>query len=237
MINNNKIIVISGLSACGKTTLLNDLRLRYGAFLAPSSSSLRDKSRNFNDISPTLEENIEKQRYYFELDKKVSSIAQNARNDGKLVMGDRDFLSALAHNYAVHQKCPQKSVYPWMVNAYSQALTKQELVIPDLHIFLDVSIEERLRRKNNDPERFRDDCFFESIFSRNMRNFYQKALQTIPSKWIDYNSKDGIKDVFSEIERAEKLPQPINPTNLINFLQDTVNDKKANSLTGNGYHR
>lgn len=47
--NNNKIITISGLSACGKTTLLGKLRDRYGAFLVPSSSSLRDKNKNFQD--------------------------------------------------------------------------------------------------------------------------------------------------------------------------------------------
>lgn len=40
MMNNNKIITISGLSACGKTTLLGKLRDRYGAFLVPSSSFL-----------------------------------------------------------------------------------------------------------------------------------------------------------------------------------------------------
>ena len=109
--NNNKIITISGLSACGKTTLLRKLRDRYGAFLVPSSSSLRDKNKNFQDISDSLEDNIVKQKYYFELDKRVSSIAQNAKNEGKLVFCDRDFLSALAHNYAVHQQFPETSVY------------------------------------------------------------------------------------------------------------------------------
>lgn len=64
MMNNNKIITISGLSACGKTTLLGKLRDRYGAFLVPSSSSLRDKNKNFQDISDSLEDNIVKQKYY-----------------------------------------------------------------------------------------------------------------------------------------------------------------------------
>lgn len=114
MMNNNKIITVSGLSACGKTTLLRKLRDRYGAFLVPSSSSLRDKNKNFQDVSDSLEDNIVKQKYYFELDKRVSSIAQNAKNEGKLVFCDRDFLSALAHNYAVHQQFPETSVYPFI---------------------------------------------------------------------------------------------------------------------------
>lgn len=144
-------------------------------FLVPSSSSLRDKNKNFQDISDSLEDNIVKQKYYFELDKRVSSIAQNAKNEGKLVFCDRDFLSALAHNYAVHQQFPETSVYPWMIKAYSKALQHKELIIPDLHIFLDVSLNERIRRKQSDPERIRDNCFL-TLYSQEIWKPFIKEL-------------------------------------------------------------
>ena len=228
MMNNNKIITISGLSACGKTTLLGKLRDRYGAFLVPSSSSLRDKNKNFQDISDSLEDNIVKQKYYFELDKRVSSIAQNAKNEGKLVFCDRDFLSALAHNYAVHQQFPETSVYPWMIKAYSKALQHKELIIPDLHIFLDVSLNERIRRKQSDPERIRDNCFFDPIFSRNMETFYKGALQTIPSLWVDFNMDTTTEHIFSAVEKIQEQ-KTIKVENLINFIKDTMHDRRIDT--------
>lgn len=227
MTNNGKIITISGLSACGKTTLLNMLREKYGVFVAPSASSLRDKSKTFNDISATMEENIEKQKYYFELDKKVSAIASNAKNEGRIVLCDRDFLSALSHNYAVHQQSPETSVYPWMIQAYTDAIQSGELVIPDKHIFLDVSIEERKRRKSSEPSRFRDNCFFEETFSGNMQQLYRGALQSIPSLWVKYDSMEEIDKIFEVIEQNPE-GNGVSGHDLINFLKGTLDDTRAN---------
>ncbi|MBP3545508.1 MAG: deoxynucleoside kinase [Alphaproteobacteria bacterium] len=231
MTNSGKIITISGLSACGKTTLLNMLREKYGVFVAPSASSLRDKSKTFNDISATLEENIEKQKYYFELDKKVSAIAKHAKEEGRIVLCDRDFLSALSHNYAVHQQSPDTSVYPWMVQAYTNAIKEGELIIPDKHIFLDVSIEERKRRKSSEPSRFRDNCFFEETFSGNMRDFYHGALQNIPSLWVKYDTMEEIDKIFEAVEQS-KEENNASGHNLVNFLKGTIDDTRVNPYIG-----
>lgn len=223
-------IVISGLSACGKTSFINKIKERQDARLVPSSSSLRDKTKKFDDISESYEATLKKQKYYFELDKSVSKIAANMKSQGGVVLGDRDFMSALSHNYAVNKKDPKISVYDWMAKSYAKALKSGELMTPDLHIFLDVPTNERKRRAEGEPSRFRDDCFFDEKFSSDMREFYQKALEFVPSKWIDYSDSNGVDRVIEAINSFDSSKQKSNNAGLIKFLNESAKNDRGNYI-------
>lgn len=134
------VIVVSGLSGSGKTTLISSL-IGDGTIGVPSASMLRRERYEYPDISPSKQDTLEKQRYYFNLDKKVSKIASEIYKSGRIAICDRDFLSAVAHNYAIHHTKNEISIYPWIVKNYVDALRNDELIVPDFHVFLDVPIE------------------------------------------------------------------------------------------------
>jgi len=219
-----KLIVISGQSASGKTTLINRMKEEYSVAVTPRSTTFGDPAITFPEISPSLRETYQKQNYYFSLDCQASETAQTNREAHGLVFSDRDFMSALAHNYAIHRMRPEISVYPWMVHKYTQALKSGKLKQPDLHVFLDVSPEERKRRCQFDIDRKRDDCFFDPVFSSHIQSFYKRTLASSNSLWLDYenfmSSDEFIKAVITKAQTPQK-----DTAELINSLKATVNDK------------
>lgn len=216
------IIVISGLSGSGKTTLTSFLQ-SAGMLRVPSASTLRRERYEFPDVSPNKEAALQKQRYYFELDKKASQITLEIYKSGRTAVCDRDFLSALAHNYAMHNIAPQTSVYPWLVENYTKAINNDELAIPDFHIFLDVPLEERKKRAANETNRERDNCFFNPIFCSHYINFYKGALKCMPSLWLSEVSNDfSLNSLNLTNSSCDKNKIKFS---LINYINGTLNGR------------
>mgnify|MGYP002861128425 CR=1 FL=1 len=216
------IIVVSGLSGSGKTTLTTSL-LGSGILRVPSASTLRRERYEFPDVSSTREAALLKQNYYFELDKKASQIAVEIHKNGRTAICDRDFLSALAHNYALHHTKPETSVYPWLVENYTKALENDELVMPDFHIFLDIPLEERKNRAIKEVDRERDSCFFDSDFCENYMNFYKGALKCMPSLWLSTVPKNFSLNSLN----LESLPDHKKQSKkaLVHYIKSTLNER------------
>ena len=101
---------------------------------------------------------------------------------------------------------------------------------------MDVSLNERIRRKQSDPERIRDNCFFDPIFSRNMETFYKGALQTIPSLWVDFNMDTTTEQIFSAVEKIQEQ-KTIKVENLINFIEGTMHDRRIDTYFRKNHSR
>lgn len=216
------IVVVSGLSGSGKTTLTSSI-LDDEVICVPSASTLRRERYEFPDVSSSKKDALEKQRYYFELDKKVARIALEIYKTGRTAICDRDFLSALAHNYAIHRTKPEISVYPWLVKNYTDALRKDEFIIPDFHVFLDIPLTERKNRASKETNRERDSCFFDSDFCEHYTGFYKGALKCMPSLWLS-----SVPNNFSiNSLNLEKLPHNKTQSKLylIKYLESTLNGK------------
>ena len=216
------IVVISGLSGAGKTTLTNAL-LEKGRELVPSTSTMRRNRNEFPDISSSREDTLKKQTYYLELDKIASKIAFNIYNHGRTAICDRDFLSALAHNYAIDKTDPSVSVYSWMVQHYVQALQKDDLIVPDYHIFLDIPLTERKKHAEHEKNRERDNCFFDQEFCAHYINFFRGALRCMPSLWLA-----SVPDNFSLSSlNIDNATQDRNQSKslLIQYLTGTTDDR------------
>ena len=217
------IIVVSGLSASGKTTLTEALS-GSGICHVPSASTMRRERYEFADVSSSKEDSLRKQEYYFELDKKANGIARELNKCGRTAVCDRDYLSALAHNYAIHKTNPEVSVYPWMVERYTKALKDGELVVPDFHVFLDVPLEERRERAIKETGRDRDSCFFDPEFCRHYLDFYRGALKCMPSMWISEAPKDfspeslGLENLQNDKDKSKM--------SLIKYLERSLNEQQ-----------
>lgn len=202
------IVVISGLSGAGKTTLAQSLSGQDRVFV-PSTSTMRRNRNEFPDISSSREDTLKKQQYYLELDKTASKIALNISNCGKTAICDRDFLSAIAHNYAVSKTNPNISIYPWIIQQYTQALQTGDLTIPDYHVFLDIPLEKRKEHAMHEMNRERDKCFFKPDFTHHYVSFYKGALSCLPSLWLSEIPKDftfdslNIKNVHQDKEQSK----------------------------------
>lgn len=231
-----KLVVISGLPASGKSTLIRELKEKYGVISVPEHNEwVKGK---FPKVPENIEEKIEKQRFFLNLDIARYNWAMEHLDKTDIIISDTDFTSPLAHNYAERWLLPDFNIYDWMVDEYIEQLKAKKLGLADYYIYLDVSFENRLKRREEDFQnsgRKRNDMFFTNPFPRDMREFHYIMInenshrKCLPSTWYD-NTKDireaadDLWDIISKVKKDETPEETFNK--FANSLQDTKNDKQ-----------
>ena len=201
-----KLIVICGLPATGKTTLVRYLSQLPDVIMVPEHNDWIGGSQNFPKVPNTLEEKKEKQRFFLHLDIERNHWAYNHLNDASIVLLDSDFTSPLAHNYAERWLKPHLNVYEWLVENYCDCLNRRELVPADGYIYIDASLEQRIERRLSDTNRKRNNIFFTEPFPTNMRHFYfsimhpDSSRSTLPTTWYNYS-----RPLHEEIENIQLI--------------------------------
>lgn len=230
-----KLIVISGLPACGKSTLIRKLQEKYNIITVPEHNEwVKGK---FPKVPENIEEKIEKQKFFLNLDMARYNWAMEHKDKADLIISDTDFTSPLAHNYAERWLLPDFNIYDWMVDEYLKQLNLKQLGLADYYIYLDVNFENRLKRRESDLQdtgRKRNDMFFTNPFPQNMRQFYyimindKSPRRCLPSAWYDNckSTEEATKDLWNLIEQADVIEnQEIFLTAFSKTLLDTKNDK------------
>jgi deoxyadenosine/deoxycytidine kinase len=205
-------VVIAGLSASGKTSLVQSLSGVPGFQMIPEHNDWIGGSKNFPPIPQTVEEKKAKQLFFLDIDLNRERWAQEHSNAAEVIVADADFLSPLAHNYGERWLYPGLDVFGWLVDQYTSALTSGQLVPADLYVYLDVSTEERRQRRAGDIRRRRNDVFFSGSLPDDMRRFYRSVLHPnsdracLPAIW---HENDNTIDVTAEmLVRVLKALQP-----------------------------
>ena len=231
-----KLVVISGLPASGKSTLIRELKEQYNIISVPEHNEwVKGK---FPKVPENIEEKIEKQKFFLNLDIARYNWAMEHIDKAEIIISDTDFTSPLAHNYAERWLLPDFNIYDWMVDEYIEQIQNKKLGLADYYIYLDVSYENRLKRREEDFQksgRKRNDMFFTNPFPRDMREFHYIMINNnsprrcLPSTWYDNtkNINEAVSDlwnIISKVEKDEKQEETFNK--FANSLQDTKNDEQ-----------
>ena len=174
-VKNGLHVVLTGLPACGKTSILNQLVARCNAHPIPE---LVEWIRGRIQLPPqpkTRAEKIAKQELLLSIDIERSRAARTALDETKLVVMDTDFTSALAYNAADKYRSPQLDVFDWLLDQHVEAIATGDLIHPDLYVCLDASIECRRDRSLKDV-RYRNAIFFNRAFSERMETYLHSAI-------------------------------------------------------------
>jgi thymidylate kinase len=160
-----KVIVLSGLSASGKTTLTKLISNKLDLYYIEEHKEWINKA----DIIKkplTVQQNKDKQLYFLDIFKRRQKHVKNLIDKGINVICDSDFISSLAFNYAFKFINPELDVYEYITNGYIESLKNNAIELADAYIFLDCTNETRNIRRN------RNDLFFTDNFSKLERDFF-----------------------------------------------------------------
>ncbi len=172
-------LVISGLSAAGKTTLVQALGRLDSVLVVPEHVDWIGGSKNFPRFPENIQQKKDKQRFFMDLDRQRFQWVQDHLTQADIIVTDTDFTSPLAHNYAERWLYPELDVYNWLVDEYGAMLRKGEVGLADAYIYLDVPLEDRKKRRRKDwPARRRNDLFFKEPFPDQMRYFYWSLMHS-----------------------------------------------------------
>lgn len=231
-----KLIVISGLPASGKSTLIKNLKEKYNIITVPEHNEwVKGK---FPKVPENIEEKIEKQRFFLNLDIARYNWAMEHIDKADIIISDTDFTSPLAHNYAERWLLPDFNIYNWMVDEYIHQLEMKNLGLADYYIYLDVSFEERLKHREENFQRTgrkRNDMFFTPPFPQNMRRFHyilinnQSPRKCLPSVWYENNKTvdEAAADLWNIIRKTQITQNPKEILEKFSIsLKDTINDEQ-----------
>lgn len=229
-----RLVVIAGLSATGKTTLVRRLEEASDVAVVPEHNDWIGGSQNFPKVPTTLAEKQAKQEFFLNIDLERYKWAKERVDQGRLVVCDSDFTSPLAHNYGERWMIPDMDIYPWMVERYIEHMEHGRLAPADGYVYLDATLEERSARRAADAGvRKRNDMFFGEVFPADMRRFYHALMhpdsprRVLPAEWVAYPAPaeaqfEQIRALVLGVARRARTAADL--TAIAAVLRDTVND-------------
>ena len=231
-----KFVVISGLPASGKSTLIKALKEKHNIVIVPEHNEW--VNNNFPKKPENKQEKIEKQKFFLNIDIARYNWAMDHLSKADVVLSDTDFTSPLAHNYAERWIEGAFDIYAELVDEYASCLKSGKLGLADKYIYLDVSLDMRLNRRKEDfetTERKRNDLFFTPPFPQNMRHFYYQMMneaserKSLPAIWYDNckGKEEALNDLWNIILKVENSDnREVRASDFIKNLALTVDDKQ-----------
>lgn len=147
-----KLVVLEGIEASGKTTQANLLTEKFpNAFHTKNPTDgeigkyIREKVLGGHSLVPPVA-----YQYLFAADRESQQldIVKNLK-EGKVVISDRYFWSAIAYGIADRDGLDFENWENISLTALSLLSMYYQFIVPDLTIYLDVSLEESLKRLSN----------------------------------------------------------------------------------------
>ena len=231
-----KLVVVSGLPASGKSTLIKALKEKYNIVIVPEHNEW--VNNKFPKKPENKEEKIEKQKFFLNIDVARYNWAKEHLDKADVVLSDTDFTSPLAHNYAERWQEGAFDIYAELVDEYTSCLKSGKLGLADKYIYLDVSLDERLNRRMEDfetTERKRNDLFFTPPFPQNMMHFYYQMMceeserKCLPAVWYDNckSKTEALEDMWEFIIKTQKADDTQKITDeFVRVLMATVDDNQ-----------
>ncbi len=149
-----RIIVINGTSNAGKTTLCEGLErnIQNIAIIPGASLFAKIHSQKYSQIPGipiTAKEEMNNQKFFFELEIDRLIEANRLANLGKDVFMDRGILEILSVAYSFEKIKNWKGIYANACQLYKEfniIVDKNKISLPDEYIWLQASSEEVIRR-------------------------------------------------------------------------------------------
>jgi dTMP kinase len=148
-----KFIVLEGIEASGKTTQVK----RLGEILSKTQATFITKNPTDNEIGTYIRNEIltgnkkhippVSYQYLFAADRVIQQFDVIERlKKGETVISDRYFWSSVAYGIADREGTDYENWEEVSVTALSLLSMYHQFILPDLSIYLDVSLKESLRR-------------------------------------------------------------------------------------------
>ena len=190
----SRFIAFEGGDASGKTTQAERVATKINAVFTrePGGTPVGESLRSIllNPISP-LALRTEALLMAASRAQLVQEVINPTLTKGQHVVTDRYISSSLAYQgYA--------SGLP-IDEVLSLSLFATEELIPDLTVLIDLPVEESMKRRGKNPDRFEQ----ENIeFHERVRNGYLEMARTNSDKWIVINGTKSQENVAKDVDQA-----------------------------------
>lgn len=190
----SRFIAFEGGDASGKTTQAERVASKINAVFTrePGGTPVGESLRSIllNPISP-LALRTEALLMAASRAQLVQEVINPTLTKGQHVVTDRYISSSLAYQgYA--------SGLP-IDEVLSLSLFATEELIPDLTVLIDLPVEESMKRRDKNPDRFEQ----ENIeFHERVRNGYLEMARTNSDKWIVINGTKSQENVAKDVDQA-----------------------------------
>ncbi len=161
-----KIIALEGMPGAGKTTFINKYVDNKDRVFIPQLQI---------DESILSKDNLEtSKQFLFAEEKKTARLDDLCKQYSEIVM-DRTFFTALAYCYARSKSNNTQEEYISLLRVYKGI--KHTITFPTHVIFLDVSINESIKRRISYSKENRYKNWFDPVFLGYLREFYTTELK------------------------------------------------------------
>ncbi len=187
-----KFIAFEGGDASGKTTQSQQLAKKLNAVFTrePGGTSVGESLRSILlDPEESLAVRTEALLMAASRAQLVAEVIEPALSSGQHVITDRFIASSLAYQgYA--------SGLP-VDDVLSLSLFATETLLPDLTILIDIPVEESIKRRGNEPDRFEKES---TDFHTKVRNGYLQIAENASSEWVVVNGTATPEEVAERID-------------------------------------
>lgn len=192
------LITLEGLDKSGKTTVLDELEQHY-------SDAVFTREPNDNDwtgvkVRDVLEGRSDASSFatfsMFLADhlNHIENVVGPELSNGNLVVCDRYIDSRYVYQQvSLEDEVENTDSLSWVKSLHEGEFTST--IKPDLTILLDISVEESLRRKGDDPaERFEKKEFLKQV-----RNNYLRLTEEEPERFVVIDAEQSKEDVKQDV--------------------------------------
>ncbi len=202
--NSGKFIVLEGIEASGKTTQVK----RLGEMLSKTQTTFVTKNPTDNEIGTYIRKEVlsgnRKQlppvsyQYLFAADRVVQQAELIERlNKGETVISDRYFWSSVAYGIADREGTDFDNWEEVSLTALSILSMYYQFIVPDLTVYLDISLEESLKRMSGSLKH--TEIYDNHQMNIKIKKGYDWLLKTFPNEATLINAEKPLDEVTKEI--------------------------------------
>jgi dTMP kinase len=199
-----KFIVLEGIEASGKTTQVK----RLGEILSKIEKTFITKNPTDNEIGTYIRNEIltgnkkhippVSYQYLFAADRVIQQFDLIERlKKGETVISDRYFWSSVAYGIADREGTDYTNWEEVSVTALSLLSMYHQFILPDLSIYLDVSLKESLRRISGSAKH--TEIYDNHQMNVKIEKGYDWLFKTFPNELTSINAEKPLDEVTKEI--------------------------------------
>jgi deoxyadenosine/deoxycytidine kinase len=224
-----KISTLEGPCFSGKTTLLNELRTKFGVATIEEYVHYAGGSKKMPQFPPkTLDEAKTSVRFLVEIEKKRTNDAvELSLKKGVPVIMDRSPLSCIVFEKALSKFDPEiPSVYAYSIEAFHQEIENGNIVIPGAMIYLESGSVEQFVNRVLKRGRIKINMLNDPQALLIMQEWYRDIIKDIynDNNGIVLKSVDGELDLtaFYAMEFIQKAKYSVNISALFKKLNGSI---------------
>lgn len=199
-----KFIILEGIEASGKTTQVK----RLGEILSKTEKIFVTKNPTDNEIGSYIRKEIlsgnqrhippVSYQYLFAADRVIQQLDLIERlKRGETVISDRYLWSSVAYGIADREGTDFENWEEVSVTALSLLSMYHQFILPDLSVYLDVSLEESLRRISGSAKH--TEIYDNHQMNIKIKKGYDWLFKTFPNEITVVNGEKPLDEITNEI--------------------------------------